>query len=149
MSWNLQDGLTPIGARVLVKLLPKYEFYDATKLIKIPDQHQKQQEAARVIAVGTRATGWKVGVRLLTGKWNGTPCPAPEDDPDLDGEPRYYFLRVPLWTDKGAKMPVAIYGRTHLPVADEIYAVIDDDSLSDAEVVEMTARDLSRKRFAK
>lgn len=117
MSWTV---IRPIGARVLFKLDRKREMYGS---VAIPDTAQRQQETGVVLAIGSRVQGIEVGDVLLTGKWNGHPLAAPEWD--ADGAERYWMLRAPRSDDRGDKLAVPVYGRTHLPVADQIYGKIE------------------------
>ncbi len=84
---------------------------------------------------------WQGGTRVMFGKWNGTPIDPPEFDPK--GE--YFIMRAPVYNERGAKLPVPVEGRTHMPVFDDIAAIIIDDD----DMATRAAMDLPKARFAK
>lgn len=140
MSWTV---IRPIGARVLVKLLPRQA---AWGMLEIPDYWRRQPEAARVLAVGPRAVlGVAVGDIVWTGKFNGCALESPANDPHA--EHGTYRMLDGDYEKRGAKLPVRNQGYTHLPHLPDLYGLIElEEGDTEESVVADIASNMPQQR---
>ena len=102
MSWQT---LRPTRHRILVKLDPEETEIGSVVKFILPADYRKQPVCGTVYAVGpgdeSGPCAIKVGDRIVTGKWNGTPLGNHASDVDgvwwvLDAHPRYVVKNVIL-----------------------------------------------------
>lgn len=121
MSWS---KVQPTRHRILVRLDPEEEEIGTTIKLVIPEDYRKQPVLGTVYAVGPGDENGpctvKVGDRILTGKWNGTPLGNHASDPDgvwwmLDAHPKYVIKNIKL--PNGQPCP-----------GQEVYGIIEAES---------------------
>ena len=146
MGWTTKNPPRQVGAKALVKLVPRREQYGA---IEIPDEFRKQSELATVLAAGPDAPAEvKPGALVLMGKFNGLEFDNPDDD--ASAERGTYRVASADMRKRGAKLPTRVMGYTHQPFIPDIYAVVELEEGDElAYVIERTATDVPKARFAK